>query len=94
MRFAFILAVATCLTQINQGAIITTNNEGMYEHAYLITKCIGRKMISFQKKSQVFFDILTEPLLVQKQMIPQGSTLDAVGSSQISFPTQNLERTH
>ena len=74
MRFAFILAVATCLTQINQGAIITTNNEGMYEHVYLITKCIGRKMILFQKK--VFFDILTESLLVQKQIIPQQKALD------------------
>jgi hypothetical protein len=33
------------------------------------------KLISFQKKSQAFFNILTEPLLVQKQMILQQKAL-------------------
>ena len=35
-------------------------------------------MCHFEKKSQAFFNILTEPLLVQKQMIHQHKALDLI----------------
>ena len=41
MRSTFILAVATCLIQINKGAIITTENEGMYRYIQSKIICLS-----------------------------------------------------